>query len=149
MRTVLAAGLLMLSALAVSAFAGARADTAPVISASPEWATGGFYRLAWEGPADARFEVQEADSEAFDEPRPVYTGHDTASVLSGKSDGEFFYRVRVVRETEPGPWSETARVTVAHHSLARALQFFFVGALVFAVLVAVIVRGARKDRDTA
>jgi hypothetical protein len=151
MRTVLTAGLLMLACAtaATTAAAAAQADTAPVISVSPERATAGFYRLAWEGPADARFEVQEADNEAFDEPRPVYTGHDTASVISGKSNGEFFYRVRVSGGEGPGPWSETTRVTVAHHGLSRALQFFLVGALVFAMLVVVIARGAPEDRDTA
>lgn len=149
MRGALAAGLLVLSAFAVAIVPPVSADTPPTVSVSPERAAGGFYRLAWEGPPDARFEVQEADSGTFDEPRPVYTGHDTASVISGKSDGDFFYRVRIVDEAEPGPWSETARVTVAHHSLTRALQFFSVGALVFAVLVLVIARGAREDRDTA
>lgn len=141
MRTLLMASMLALSMCAL-------ADSAPVVSASPERATGGFFRLAWEGPGQARFEVQEASDEAFDDPRTLYTGRDTASVISGRADGEFFYRVRALGDDGHGPWSEPVRVAVAHHSLARAMQFFFMGALVFAVLVAVIIKGAREDGDT-
>jgi len=133
--------------LAVAWLAPALAGEQPTLSASTERATGGYYSLSWDGAGDVRYELQEAREPGFDTPRPIYEGRDTASVISGKPDGDYFYRVRTLSEAGPGPWSEPARVSVAHHSLARALQFFFVGALVFAVLVTVIIRGTREDRS--
>ncbi|ACL71278.1 hypothetical protein [Thioalkalivibrio sulfidiphilus] len=132
----------------LSLLAAPAALAAPDLRASPERATDGVYRLSWEADGAARFELQESDGAHFNPARTLYTGADTASVITGRPDGEYFYRVRVLGESGPGPWSEPLQVTVQHHSLARALQFFVVGALVFAVLLAVIIRGVREDRDT-
>lgn len=143
MRRAVFAALTCLSLLALPP-----AMAAPDLRASPERATDGVYRLSWEAHGAPRFELQESDGADFNPARPVYTGSDTASVITGKPDGAYFYRVRVLGESGPGPWSEPLQVTVQHHSLARALQFFVVGALVFAVLLAVIVRGAREDETS-
>jgi len=144
MKGLLTTSLLLLT---VVWLAPALAETPPTLSASTERATGGYYSLSWDGAGNVHYELQEAREPAFDSPRSIYEGRDTASVISGKPDGDFFYRVRALSEAGPGPWSEPARVSVAHHSLTRALQFFFVGALVFAVLVTVIIRGTREDRS--
>ncbi|MFN2348212.1 MAG: fibronectin type III domain-containing protein [Thioalkalivibrio sp.] len=136
-----------LMCLSVAWLAPVLAEGQPTLSASTERATGGYFSLSWDGASDMPYELQEAREPGFDSPRSIYEGRDTASVISGKPDGDFFYRVRALNKAGPGPWSEPARVSVAHHSLARALQFFFVGALVFAVLVTVIIRGTREDRS--
>jgi hypothetical protein len=124
-----------------------QAGLMPSLSASPELASDGVYRLTWGADGASRYEVQESSGAGFNSARSVYVGGDTATVITGKPDGEYFYRVRVLGESGPGAWGEPLQVTVQHHSLARALQFFVVGALVFAVLLAVIFRGIREDRD--
>lgn len=70
----------------------------------------------------------------------IYRGHDRSTVVSGLSNGEYRFRVRSASSPE---WHDEAVVIVEHHSLARALSFFALGAVVFAVLIAVIAGGRR------
>lgn len=95
---------------------------------------------------EVRFEVQESSDEMFSSPTPVYKGPDLATFLSGRSDGNYYYRVRTVEPGAPGPWSSVHRVEVNHHSLARAFLFLSVGAIVFLATIFVIVRGDRETR---
>jgi hypothetical protein len=46
----------------------------------------------------------------------------------------------------PGPWSDTLKVEVQHHSLARAFTLFAVGLAVFIATVALIVTGTLRTR---
>jgi hypothetical protein len=68
-------------------------------------------------------------------------------VLSGKSDGKYFYRVRYTPPDEPqgAMWSEVVNVSVEHHSLPKAVGFFISGLIVFAATLFMIINGARKS----
>jgi hypothetical protein len=85
--------------------------------------------------------VQEATSPGFASPRVVYRGSDNARVMSGKPDGDWYYRARTAGSASE--FGNVAKVQVRHHSVARAFGFFSLGALVFLVTLAVIIKGAR------
>ena len=106
-------------------------------------ATAGFYRLSWQ--ADEPVRLVESRSSNFDESRAVYSGADLARVISGKSDGAWFYRLESIATgaVVAGP----TRVIVRHHPLSRALAFFGLGAMVFAATLGLIVFGSRARTD--
>jgi hypothetical protein len=112
------------------------------LSASPARSTTGTFSLSWEGTEGARYEVIEQREEG--DPQIVYQGTDTASVMTGMPNGSYRYRVRALLTGGPSPWSQPIGVTVAHHSLTRALGFFTVGLLVFLATLALIVGGERS-----
>jgi hypothetical protein len=109
-----------------------------------EIATAGFYRLNWETEAES-FELQEASSPGFENTTTSYSGPDRATVISGKPDGTWYYRVRASTNGQPGPWSNPATVTVAHHSLGRAVMFLSLGFIVFVAIVLTIFRGKETE----
>jgi hypothetical protein len=112
---------------------------APSLTVDSEVATAGFYRLSWAdtGP----FELQEAADPEFRDASTLYLGPDLATVVSGKPDGIWHYRVRTATDAGHGPWSDPVTVTVAHHDLSRALMFLSLGFVVFIAIVATVVRG--------
>ncbi len=116
---------------------------APRLSVDNSLATAGFYRLSWE-TGNERVELQEATEPGFVHPSMAYTGPDRATVISGKPSGTRFYRIRGLDNQRVGPWSEPLAVTVAHHSLSRALLFLGLGVTVFIATVLMIVRGSDK-----
>lgn len=120
-------------------------NSAPRLSSDSDVATAGFFRLSWETEA-GRVELQEATAPGFRSPVISYSGPDRATVISGKPNGEWYYRVRAVEEDRPESWSETVKVTVAHHNPSRALLFLSVGIVVFVAIVMMIVRGPGKTR---
>jgi hypothetical protein len=121
----------------------AAAVGAPRLSVDNNPATAGFYSLSWEG-GNAQVELQEATEPGFDHPVTAYTGPDRATVVSGKPSGTWFYRIRALDNQRVGSWSEPLTVTVAHHSLPRALLFLGLGVTVFIATVLMIVRGSDK-----
>lgn len=130
------------------AFAGSPPDALAAADASPPRmsvdnspASAGFYRLSWQ-TGNEHVELQEARTPGFDHPATVYTGPDRATVISGRPDGSWFYRIRSLDDQRAGPWSDPLRVTVAHHSLTRALLFLGLGVTVFIATVLMIVRGS-------
>ena len=112
---------------------------APTLSVDNETATAGFFRLNWELDATA-FELQESLSPDFVNAATLYSGPDRATVISGKPDGAWHYRVRAQTNGRPGPWSDPVSVTVAHHSLARAFTFLTLGFIIFGATVLMIFR---------
>jgi hypothetical protein len=123
----------------------------PRLTGDTTLASAGYYQLTWRGQAPAddkswRFELEESGNAGFADSRMLYRGRDTARVVSGKPDGMLFYRVRVVAAQAPGPWSDTLKVEVQHHSLARAFTLFAVGLAVFIATVALIVTGTLRTR---
>lgn len=137
--------------LALAACTGPAAATparaalpAPVMTTDTKLATAGFYRLTWTTTA-RQVELQEATDAGFHHPVTVYSGPDRASLLSGKPDGTWFYRVRAEDGKRPSPWSRAVRVTVAHHSLTRALLFLALGVLVFLSIVLMILRARESE----
>ena len=107
-------------------------------------ATAGYYTLSWSADEATGFELEEASEAGFADAFTRYRGADLATTVTGKRDGRYYYRVRAFDSAgEPGPWSETVTVEVAHHSLGRAWLFFATGALVFILSLVTILRGAR------
>jgi hypothetical protein len=104
-------------------------------------ATAGFFQLTWD--SNGPVELQESQDPDFAGAEVVYTGADTARVMSGKADGNWYYRARAAAG-HGTDWSEPVKVTVRHHPLARALAFFAVGATVFAATLVLILGGSRR-----
>jgi hypothetical protein len=117
---------------------------APDLATDTTLATAGFYRLSWTTTA-RQVELQEAADAGFQHPVTLYTGPDHASLLSGKPDGTWFYRVRAEDGNRTSPWSRAVRVTVAHHSLVRAVLFLSLGILVFLSIVLLILRAREAE----
>lgn len=120
---------------------------APTLKSDSEVATAGFYQLQWSAATVADFELQEATDAGFADARTLYRGPDLATVLSGQPDGDYYYRIRAVDNGDGSPWSGTVHVEVQHHSLARALRFLAVGAIVFVALLILILRGETLTRS--
>lgn len=117
---------------------------AQALQADTDIATAGFFQLRW--TADGPVELQESPSPDFSMARTIYIGADTARIISGKPDGDWFYRLRPAEAASRAQWTEPLQVTVSHHPLGRALAFFFVGAAVFAATLALIIKGSRQYR---
>lgn len=127
--------------------AASGAPAAPVLQSNTELANAGYYQLKWHLPSgrETVFEVQEAARSTFQDPQQVYRGRDLARVLSGRPDGEYYYRVRAVSDQGvPGPWSNSVHVRVDYLPLSRAFTFFGLGALVFVATLFVILEGTRR-----
>jgi hypothetical protein len=110
----------------------------------------GYIKLSWEwipGEAhasDYEFELQQAQVEQFSNSTSIYQGQDFATFLSGLSNGDYYYQVRVRQGTEWSAWSDPIRVQVKHHSLSLAFTLFGLGALVFLLTVGIVIQGNRK-----
>lgn len=120
---------------------------APTLETDTQLATAGFYQLQWDGAGATDHELQESLRADFSDPVTLYRGSDLATMLTGRPDGEYHYRLRALHEDGPGPWSNTLRVEVQHHPLSRALLFFAMGALVFLATLAAILAGNRRRGD--
>ncbi len=110
--------------------------------------TTGYFQLSWQG--GQQFVVQQSDTENFSYSKTIYQGEDTATSMTGLSDGNYYYRVGTKNKSDSTiNWSKPIRVDVAHHSLSRALLFFAMGASVFiAILVAVYLGNKKYYRVT-
>ena len=120
---------------------------APALESDREVATAGFYQLTWSGETAAGFELEEATRADFAQARLLYRGPDLATVLSGKPDGDYHYRIRAIDDGTRSDWSAPVHVEVRHHSLARALTFLALGAIVFIATVVLILRGEARTRS--
>lgn len=137
MATAVLVGCLSLPAIVWAAL------PAPKLSSDTDTATAGFFRLSWTTDV-GRVEVQEADNPEFLDANTSYMGFDRATLVSGKPDGIWYYRIRAWDEAVPGPWSAPVSVSVAHHPLSRAFTFLGLGVIVFIAIVLMIVRGPGK-----
>lgn len=131
------------AAVTVTLFLWAVASQAQAVEIRPntDVATAGYYQLLWS--SEEPIVVEEARSRDFADPQVIYRGADNATVLSGKRDGDWYYRARTA---EPGSeFGAPVRVTVRHHPLGRAFGFFALGAVVFLATLSLIVTGARAE----
>jgi hypothetical protein len=145
------------STLLASAFAAglavspvAAANTSLQLQTDTDVATAGYFRLQWEA-GDTPTRLVESIEPAFETAVVVYEGPDTARLISGKSDGDYFYRLeKASAHNTPGSRrdvvSNTLQVSVRHHSLVRAFTFFAIGAAVFAATLALVLFGGRNER---
>jgi hypothetical protein len=101
----------------------------------------GHVRLEWlaSGPG-AVYEIQQAETPYFENPKSIYKGPDLGTFVSGLRNGKYYYRVR----TEGGDWSDTLELDVKHHSLRLAYILSGLGAIVFLLTVWVVLRGTSK-----
>lgn len=119
-----------------------QANTRPRLEVDTPIAREGYFVLTWESGDRSALMLQRSTSERFDDASAVPVVSSGSLTVTGLRDGEYRFRVG-----DDGNWSEVQRVRVEHHSLSTALLWFAVGALLFAVLAAVILSGnARIDR---
>ena len=119
-------------------------ENAPRLSSDSEQSTAGYYQLKWEGDDGSNYLLQEASDPGFSQPNTLYEGPDTATLISGRSDGTYYYRIRYRDVTSDDSWSNIAQVEVTHHPLSRAFMFFTLGAIVFIATLIVVVIGNRS-----
>lgn len=146
---VLALSLLIVSGLTTAGETHPLAP--PSLRSDSDTATAGYYRLSWDYPdpvSEALFELQESRSSDFAAARVVYRGPDRATAHSGRADGDYHFRVRMLTDAAVSAWSPPVTVQVRHHSLLRAGLFFALGALVFLATLALILRGASTEKRT-
>lgn len=123
------------------------AMAAPQLSSDAEISSAGYYQLSWESDADGEYELQESHDSDFSKSRILYQGPDTASLISGRADGTYYYRTRLVNDDSQmeNAWSNVVQVEVNHHSLSRAFVFFAVGAVVFIATLVVVLLGTKNQ----
>ncbi|SEL01703.1 hypothetical protein [Ectothiorhodospira marina] len=121
----------------------------PDLESTSDLARAGYYQLRWsldEGEVD-RFRLEEATADDFSDARIFYEGADGATVISGRSNGTFHYRVRArMEDGSQTEWSDAQRVEVKHHSIAQAFGIFTLGGLVFVATAGIIAFGTRANR---
>lgn len=109
------------------------------IQSNTDLSSEGNFVLSWQSEQQS-VEVQESRDAEFANTRTIYKGMQQSSTLSGKSNGDWFYRIRI----DEGPWSTPLKVTVQHHSLSRAFMFLALGLFVFLATLFMIIQGTRN-----
>jgi hypothetical protein len=114
---------------------------APELQSSTDRSDTGSYTLSWSATGDV--DLQEARRADFSDAQTLYRGPDQATVVSGRLNGTYHYRL--LRNGKP--WGRVVRVEVAHHSLGEATAFLAAGAIVFVATVILILHGHRRHRQ--
>jgi hypothetical protein len=122
------------------------AGVTPHLTVAPMVSSDGKATISWSLPESASVDLQKSHDLAFSNPVTLYQGVDEATVVTGLSNGEYHFRVRVVQASgQVSPWSEPVTLSVEHHSLVRAFIFFGIGAIVFIATLFLIFLGARRQ----
>ena len=114
------------------------------LTSDNETATAGFFQLSWKSTSPGPWQLQEAGNSDLKNYKVIYAGPDLARVISGKSDGIYYYRIVSNKNADQGK-SNVVKVTVAHHPLTNAFIFFIVGALIFLAILFTIFKGNRDN----
>jgi len=131
----------------LSIFLGsAPAIAAPKLESDSDSSAAGFYQLHWANQHAGNFILEESRKPDFSDAKTLYQGPDTATLVSGRKNGTYYYRVR--NEEAAKDWSNSIQVKVIHHPLSRALLFFSLGALVFIATLTMVIRGNLVHRHT-
>jgi len=133
----------LLSSFLISTLATAQGGVED-FAADTRVATSGFYRLTWNVDQGVAVELQEATTADFEDAVRIYEGTDQACFVSGKVDGEYFYRIRVAAR-DPNGWVGPVVLTVSHHPLSRAGLVFGLGAFIFASTLLLVFRRPRRQ----
>ena len=116
------------------------------LSVSTDLSAEGYFVLSWQvAVAGQNIQLQQSQSADFDSLRYWPVTQQGQLTVTGLADGDYFYRLVSDSNAVIGP----VKVTVQHHSLAQAGQFFALGFLLFAVLIVTIVIGGRRLREQA
>jgi len=126
------------------------ANAALTLQSDTDVATAGYFQLYWHAGESPNRLVESSDP-GFENRRVVYEGPDTARLISGKRDGQYYYRLeraspRDSSGSEPDVVSNTLQVTVRHHPTERAFTFFAIGAAVFLATLILVLAGGRSER---
>lgn len=106
------------------------------LSSDTELTREGYFVLDWSLGDEGDYVIEQAHGNSFVQPDTYEVPASGSMTLSGFADGGYYFRAG--RE---GNWTDTVKVTVEHHSLARALGFFISGLILFSILTVVILRG--------
>lgn len=126
--------------------AASPSPAAPKLQSDSDLSTAGYYRLTWQSETAGDFELEEASDPAFAQAVNLYRGPDTATLISGRADGVYYYRIRNIHDETDTNWSNVTRVEVQHHPLSRAFMFFALGALVFVATLIVVIHGNKSHK---
>ena len=118
----------------------------PTLKSDSNESAAGYYQLHWSNNHAGDFVLQESSSPDFSSAELLYQGPDTATLVSGRKNGTYFYRVRSA--DDESDWSNSVKVNVTHHPLSRAFMFFSLGALVFVATLTMVIRGNLAHRPT-
>lgn len=141
LRPGAALGFVGLLAAWLSAAPAGAAEVA--LDVTPLLSHDGVYALSWTAPGEVVLE--ESRDPSFAEVREVYRGADKGTVLTGRSDGVYHYRVRPIGAS--GGRDARVTVEVAHHPVGRALGFFAVGLFVFVSTIVLVARGPEGGEE--
>lgn len=120
------------------------------MTATPTLSNDGRVVVSWESPSVGQVHLQQGLDRRFNAPSTLYRGNDSASVITGLVDGDYYYRGRLERPDGTfSDWSPMVTVTVSHHSLPRAFSFFLLGLIVFVATLLLIISGARRHGTDA
>lgn len=121
----------------------------PSLQSSETVSTTGTFRLSWEsdGPwlvrGNKTYVLEECSTSGC---HAVYKGHDRSTVMSGRPDGT--YRFRLSEAGVSNASSETT-VEVRHHPLGRSLAVLTVGFALFLLCAAALVGGEMRIKRRA
>jgi hypothetical protein len=107
-------------------------------------ATAGYFQLTWNAEGPVR--LVESNTPDFRNAVTLYTGSDSGRTISGRGDGDLYYRIESA--ATGAVLGEPLRVTVTHHPLSRALTFFGIGAVVFVATLTLIVVGTLQSAQS-
>jgi len=117
---------------------------------APEWlhdgeisSSEGYYVLRWN--SDREVELEESSDPDFITAKRIYRGNDSASSISGKRNGRYYYRLRFANRPD-ATWSAVQVAVVRHHPLDQALILLGTGALVFLSASLFILISDRRTR---
>lgn len=99
----------------------------------------GYATLSWDNPEKKILELKLFNGDQW---QAVYRGTDSATTVSGLTNGQ--YRYGLFTDMAATPLAETT-LTIQHHPLNRAWIFFFIGLLMFAALVTFISKEAETE----
>lgn len=102
----------------------------------------GVVTLEWEA-SGSEVEVEQSIAADFQNPRLVYRGPQTASVVTGLREGEYYFRIRHAGETE---WSPALAVRVEYISRERLFVLLSLGGVVVVATIGAIFAGYRLNR---
>jgi hypothetical protein len=127
------------SLLAFSQPASAQpASTQPAFSDDvPLTSDTGQVPLAWQADGPVHISMAKGSGPR----RAVFGGSGEQLFLSGLSDGDYTLTIA----PEGGAATDSIQLEVRHQSLTRALLLTLLGGVVFLLILAIILRGARRD----
>ena len=119
----------------------AEASLALNIEADPGKVTAGYFKLDWQAEENDTLVLQRTTSPSFVEIQSIQVNDVNSITLTGYDDGTYFFRLM----TSSGKASNTVRVEVEHHSMRKALLFFFTGLILFLILLFVLWNGHQQS----